>query len=150
MIGFCGTVTHQLDEKFRVRIPSKYFPKAEDGSELEDKSGVKLLFMMGPGCISVYTESALNNRCERLMNVDRTNFDAVSAERVIRSSIEELETDKQGRVVLPASLRTFAKIEKDLVSVGMGDHFEIWAKKEYERALLNMSYERASTIVGFF
>ena len=38
------------------------------------------------------------------------------------------EVDKQGRILLPASLREYAGIEKDAVLVGMGSRIEIWSK----------------------
>ena len=148
-IGLTGTVNHQLDEKCRVRIPSKFLPK--EAQAKEDKSGLEFFFMAGAqGCISVYTKEALAERLGKMRaNEDKTQ-DVVEAKRKILASIEEVETDKQGRIVVPANLRTFAKINKDLVSIGVDDHFEIWAKEEHEKQDPNMSYERAYSIVGFF
>ena len=40
--------------------------------------------------------------------------------------------DKQGRILLPANLREFAGIEKDVVSVGVYSRVEIWSKERYE------------------
>ena len=151
LLGFSGTIYHQLDEKSRVRIPSKFFPKAEGGAELEDKTGKIFYFMAGSqGCISVYTREALEERLQKLLSIPDDNADVVKAKRKIMGSIEEVETDKQGRTVVPANLRALAKITKELVSIGVGDHFEIWAKEEYDKNDLDMSYDRANSIVGFF
>lgn len=149
MVGFNGTVSHQIDEKFRVRIPSKFWPKGEENEE--DKSGKEFYFMAGPqGCIRVYRKEALDERLNRMREVPSNSLDKMNAKRKILGSIESVETDKQGRVVIPANLRAYAKITRDLISVGMDDHFEIWAKDEYERMDLNMSFERAYLEVGFF
>lgn len=149
MIGFNGTVYHQVDDKGRVRIPSKFFPK--DAESEEDKSGRKFVFMAGPqGCIAVYLPESLEERIERLRNLPNDSVMIVSAKRKILGSIEYVETDKQGRVVIPTNLRDHAKIGRELVSVGMDDHFEIWSKAEFERQDMEMSFDRAYSEIGFF
>lgn len=58
--------------------------------------------------------------------------------RLLNSSAEDALTfDVQGRVVIPASLRTEAKIELDtqVLLVGCGNRLEIWPPKEYEKFL---------------
>ena len=48
--------------------------------------------------------------------------------------MEEVNRDGQGRVIIPKALRREAEIEKDVVTVGMGDYIEIWAKEvRFER-----------------
>ena len=51
-----------------------------------------------------------------------------------------LQSDRQGRVPLPSTLRNYARINinEDVVVTGMGDFLEIWAKEEWmnESALL--------------
>lgn len=43
----------------------------------------------------------------------------------------EVDLDDQGRFVIPENLRNFAKIKKELIFVGAGDHFEVWDKDEW-------------------
>ncbi len=42
--------------------------------------------------------------------------------------------DKQGRILLPAVLRDFAKIEKDAVLVGVGSRIEIWSRDVWNQS----------------
>ena len=156
--AFSGTVYHQVDDKGRVRIPSKFFLKADGEEEAEttekneDKNySMPLYFMAGTqGCISVYMKDALEARLQALREIPNTSERVVMAKRKIMSSVERLETDKQGRVVIPTALRTYAKINKELVTVGMDDHFEIWAKEVYEPMDAEMSFSSAYGEVGFF
>ena len=41
------------------------------------------------------------------------------------------ELDKQGRILLPATLRKFAGIEKDVVLAGLLNHIEIWSEERW-------------------
>ena len=43
-----------------------------------------------------------------------------------------MEADKQGRILLPASLREFAGLDKDVVLVGVGSRIEIWSREKWE------------------
>ncbi len=150
--SFCGRAEHQLDDKGRVRIPSKFFPKREDGEDDGKGYAMKFYFMPGTqGCISVYLKDALDARLEKkLRNVENDTAESVKSKRKILSSIELVETDKQGRAVIPNTLRTSAKIVKDLITVGMDDHFEIWAKEQYDLVNGDMTFAQAYSMVGFF
>lgn len=151
MNGFGGTVFHQVDEKGRVRIPAKFLSKCTSGAVPGIEGAYRLTFMAGAhGCISVYLEQDLNVRLERLNAQPDNNSKTVMAKRKIIGSIEDIETDRQGRAVIPPALRQYAQINKDLVSVGVGDHFEIWAKENYEKINDDVSYENAYETVGFF
>lgn len=150
MNGFSGTVYHQVDEKGRVRIPSKIFPKAEKEGE-EQNCVIKVTLMAGAqGCISVYRQEELAVRLEKLRAISDSDKRAVAAKRKILGSIAELETDKQGRVVIPIPLRAYAQIKKEVVTIGMDDHFEIWAKEVFDKMDSEMSFEEAYSEVGFF
>ncbi|MBO4220759.1 MAG: division/cell wall cluster transcriptional repressor MraZ, partial [Clostridia bacterium] len=52
--------------------------------------------------------------------------------RFLFSSAVEVQTDKQGRIVLPAELIEYAEIKKTAVIVGVGNHVEIWSDKNWE------------------
>lgn len=147
-----GTVYHQLDDKGRVRIPSKFFPKSDEKAEDDRRDfTMKFYFMAGSqGCISVYLKDALDRRINAMRDVANSSAGIVQSKRKILASIEPVVTDKQGRTVIPPSLRGYAKIVKELVSIGVDDHFEIWAKEEYDKQDSNISYERAYSEVGFF
>ena len=43
-----------------------------------------------------------------------------------------MEVDKQGRILIPASLKDFAALLKDVVLIGVGSRVEIWSKERYE------------------
>ena len=42
--------------------------------------------------------------------------------------------DKQGRILIPGSLRAYANLEKEVTLVGVGSRVEIWNREAWENA----------------
>ena len=61
-----------------------------------------------------------------------TNNSARQFKRFFNSGAVKCETDAQGRVIIPQTLRTFANIEKDVVIIGNGEKAEIWNKEAWD------------------
>lgn len=55
-----------------------------------------------------------------------------------------VEVDKQGRILLPAVLREFADITKDVVLVGVGSRVEIWSRERWEGTVTYQDMEEIS------
>ena len=43
-----------------------------------------------------------------------------------------IDIDKQGRALIPATLREFAKIDKDVILAGLLNRIELWSKERYD------------------
>ena len=137
---FGGTVSHQLDGKNRIRIPSKF----------RSKLGDDFYFMARPdGCIGVYPKAALDATIERLRAITTGNPEKLKALRIVMSSIEDAKEDDHGRIILSAELRKHANIVKDVITNGVGDYLEIWAKDAFEGYSNGMSFDDACTILDF-
>jgi MraZ protein len=52
--------------------------------------------------------------------------------RYVIAGVTECPVDKQGRILLPPTLRAGMGIEKDVAVVGMLRHFEIWDKNAWD------------------
>lgn len=147
-----GMVVHQIDDKSRVRVPTKFFPESggKEVDEKEDRSGVRFSMIVGPqGSINVYEEAVLDRWLVKKMEEQENSEDGLDSIRKIFSSVERVETDKQGRIIIPPQLKTYAKITKEVVSVGIFDHFEIWSKDKYEERNSEITYESAFKRIGY-
>ena len=49
--------------------------------------------------------------------------------RKLFSQASECKLDSQGRVIVPANLKSYARIDKDLVTLGAMDKIEVWSKE---------------------
>jgi MraZ protein len=59
--------------------------------------------------------------------------------RVFIGGAHECTCDRQDRILIPPSLRQYANLNKDIVLVGVLDHFEIWSRENFENEELMLS-----------
>lgn len=121
---FMGEFNHSVDEKGRLIMPAKF------------REGLGLNFVITKGldnCLFVYPKPEWQNLEVKLKSLPVTNTSARAFSRFFFSGATEAELDKQGRVLLPPNLREYAKLDRDLVVIGVSNRVEIWSKAEWER-----------------
>ncbi len=139
---FKGLVEHQLDDKNRLRIPSKFRKEltGEDGKR-------KYSFFRGMhNCICVMADEDLDEMISSI--ADEAISESNQATALFFSSIHSAEEDAQGRVVLPTMLRRISSIEKDIVTLGRGKRLEIWSAEKYYDYICNADYDKALKELG--
>lgn len=132
---FKGMFEHQLDDKNRLRIPSKF------KKELTGENGERSYsFFRGMNrCICVMADEDLDDLLSSVSEEAISESNPASA--MIFSSIFSAEEDAQGRVVLPLALKKMAGIQKDVVTIGRGKRLEIWAADKYNEYLEGIDYD---------
>lgn len=132
---FKGMFEHQIDDKNRLRIPSKF------KKELTGEHGEKTYsFCRGMHrCICVMADDVLD---ETIASISEEGISETSeASTLFFGSIFSAEEDAQGRVVLPAMLKKMAGIQKDIITLGRGKRLEIWAAERYYEYLEGIDYD---------
>lgn len=117
---FMGEYNHTVDAKGRLIVPSKF--REQLGEEFVVTKGLD-------GCLFVYENTEWKALEEKLHALPLTNANARKFSRFFLAGATACEVDKQGRILLPAVLREFAKIDKDAVLVGVGSRIEIWSRE---------------------
>ena len=120
---FMSEYNHTIDAKGRLIIPSKF--REVLGEEFVVSRGMD-------GCLFVYANDDWNAFEQKLTSLPLINKEARQFARFFLAGAAPVELDKQGRILLPAKLREFAGLDKDVVLVGVGSRIEIWSKDKYE------------------
>lgn len=132
---FIGTYRHQTDEKSRLRMPSKF----------KDSLGEGFIVAKGTnGCLFAFSNEEFEALYKKLENVSMFDIEAQKPVRALLSSAFVTETDKQGRILLPQELRNYAKIVKNIVTIGVGNRVEIWAEEVFNEYNTEESYDSAA------
>lgn len=123
---FRSSSFHTIDPKGRVIIPARF----RKVLKADDEYGV--VVSIKDGCIYAYTFSEWKKLEERIRAFKTATMEKFK--RFFLGNACPLTCDKQDRILLPQSLRTYAGIEsKDIVMVGVLDRFEIWSREKWEQ-----------------
>ncbi|MFH0819752.1 MAG: division/cell wall cluster transcriptional repressor MraZ [bacterium] len=120
---FIGEYRHNLDQKGRIAVPSKFRINLKDGAVVT--RGLD-------ECLFLYSKKEWQKLAEKLANlpVGRANSRAFS--RLMLGGAMEVNIDKQGRIILPDYLRSYAGIRKKVVVAGLYNRVEIWDEEKWE------------------
>ena len=123
MQKFMSEYNHTVDTKGRLIVPSKF--REQLGDEFVVTKGMD-------GCLFVYANDDWSAFEQKLTSLPLINKEARKFARFFLAGAAQVEVDKQGRILLPANLRQFAGLEKDVVLVGVGSRIEIWSRENWE------------------
>ena len=114
---FLGTHTPKLDEKGRLILPAKF----------RDDLTAGLVMTKGQErCVVIWSQPEFSRYAESLRERSQNNEKVRAYIRVFFSSAFDDVADKQGRVTIPAPLRQYAGLDRELVVVGADTRIEIW------------------------
>ncbi len=114
---FLGTHTPKLDDKGRLILPAKFREPLSEG----------LVMTKGQErCIVIWADEQFQDYAESLRQRSQNNEKVRAFTRVFFSSAFDDTADKQGRITIPAPLRDWAGLDRDLVVVGADTRIEIW------------------------
>lgn len=123
---FMGEYNHTIDAKGRLIVPAKF--REVLGDQFVVTKGLD-------GCLFVYPDQEWTAFEEKLRTLPLTNKNARQFTRFFLAGAAACEVDKQGRILLPQVLRDFAKLEKDVVLVGVASRIEIWSKEVWDASI---------------
>lgn len=121
---FLGEFQHSLDNKGRLIVPSRF------------REGLGEVFVATKGldnCLFLYPREEWTVIENKLKTLPMARGDARAFVRFFFSGACECEMDKQGRILLPANLREYAGVERDVVSIGIGSRVEVWALEQWQQ-----------------
>ncbi|MDR0960580.1 MAG: division/cell wall cluster transcriptional repressor MraZ [Propionibacteriaceae bacterium] len=118
-----GTWTPRLDEKYRLTLPAKY--------RLELTAEVTVVCEQ-ERCLAIYARDVLDAMMDPINAAPSTRREVREYQRWAQYRAEDATPDKQGRVTLTPTQRTWAGLDKDVVVIGAGNRLEVWNPETWD------------------
>jgi len=123
---FRGVTALTIDSKGRLAMPARY------REVLQLCAGGKLVVTAdSASCLLIYPAPDWEPIQARLMSLSSFNPRTRDLQRLLVGNASDVEIDGAGRILLPAPLRKFAGLEKDVALVGQGARFELWDEEKW-------------------
>lgn len=129
---FRGSSYHTLDEKGRFIIPTRF----RDVIRAKGEDTVMISKM--DGCLVAYTLDEWSKIEERLLAMAEKSRGMRRFRRVFIGEAFLCQCDRQGRVLIPPALRDYGEFDKEIVLVGVLDHFEIWSRAKWDMEKMHL------------
>ena len=123
---FYGEYEHSLDNKGRVIIPAKF------REIFKERYVEKFYITRGlDQCLFVFTEEVWKSQEKKFRELPFTNAESRKFNRLYFSGASEVVCDKQGRILIPEYLKSYAIIKEQVMIIGVSDRIEIWARDKW-------------------
>jgi MraZ protein len=119
---FLGQYRHTIDNKGRLTIPARFRDLLEDGAYILQGFDRNLLVLRSGTFEGIY---------RRLSQLSMTDPAARQLRRLIFSTADRADVDRNGRILIPQFLREVAQVDGEAVFVGAGEYFEIWSPESW-------------------
>lgn len=132
MVQFLGTHQNRLDAKGRVSVPAPFRAALR---ALDDANGTHLVLRPSHQhpCIEAWPSAEFEALSEPLNQLDIFSQAHDDLAASLYSDAFPVEADKEGRIVLPNSLVSYAGLAETVVFMGLGRIFQIWEPEAAER-----------------
>ena len=123
---FHGEYQHRLDPQGRIAVPARYRDAFARGIYLT-KGFDACIWVFTPSDWDTYSAAyaamSPNSRLSRMLR------------RQVFGSTYDAELDRQGRIVIPQTLRAYANLREEVSIVGTGNMLELWDREQWERLI---------------
>ena len=119
-----GRFEHRLDPQRRLTIPLKLFEPMRNPASVSIMRSLRR-----KRCLDVYAKPDWDARLRPFREKPATNELSSDFLREISELTQEVPVDAQNRIRIPEEMLAFAELDTDIVVLGTGACFEIWALK---------------------
>ena len=122
-----GSSYHTIDPKGRFIIPARF------RDVIRASSADRIMLSRMDGGLVAYSLEEWSKIENRILSLAQKSESMRRFRRVFIGGAFECAIDKQDRVLIPPTLRQYAQCDRDVVLVGVLDHFEIWSRTKWEQ-----------------
>lgn len=135
VIMFRGSSFHTIDSKGRIIIPSRFREVIKVGGS------DRIMISRMDRCLVAYPLEEWTKIETRILAMAEKSDAMRRFRRVFVGGAFECNCDKQERILVPAPLRQYAGLEKEIALVGVLDHFEVWSRSSWESENLELEVD---------
>ena len=136
---FQGEFSHTIDDKGRLTLPAKF--RGELSAGLVVTRGLD-------HCLCIYTKAEWDQKSAKITALPYAETAARNFSRFMFSGANELEPDKQGRVLLPTYLRQYAHLGEEAIIAGAGERLEVWNPADWQQVIAEMEKNPGAVAEG--
>ncbi|MBZ4201057.1 MAG: division/cell wall cluster transcriptional repressor MraZ [Methylotenera sp.] len=145
---FRGATSLSLDAKNRLAVPTKHREAL-----LLECAGNLVLTAHPHRCLLLYPQAAWEPIQEKMMALSSFDKQSSALQRLLVGYAEDLTMDSAGRLLVSPVLRDFAGLNKEVMLVGQGSHFELWNMQDWHaqlaQAIQGDAFEMPAELEGF-
>jgi MraZ protein len=145
---FRGATSLSLDAKNRLAVPIKH----REALQL-NCAGNLVLTAHPHRCLLLYPQAAWEPIQTKMMALSSFDKQSSSLQRLLVGFAEDIALDSAGRILVSPVLREFATLDKEVMLVGQGSHFEIWDmvawRKQLSQVLESGDFAMPTELEGF-
>lgn len=127
---FRGATSLSMDAKGRLAVPAKH----RDALHAQSEGGL-VLTAHPHRCLLLYPQPAWEPIQSKVMALSSFDRQSSALQRLLVGFAEDVELDSAGRLLVSPVLREFAGLEKQVMLVGQGSHFELWSVEAWRAQL---------------
>ena len=141
---FRGRFELTIDDKGRVNIPSRF------RETLRERYDERLIVTNFDKCLVAYPFNEWLEIEKKASGLSMMRKEVKRFLRFFISGAAECSLDRQGRILVPPVLRSFAGLERDIVLTGILNRIEIWSRQRWdeELRLSSESFEEVGEVLA--
>ncbi|MCB0317276.1 MAG: division/cell wall cluster transcriptional repressor MraZ [Bdellovibrionales bacterium] len=129
-LSFRGNFTHSIDSKGRVNLPAEFRRVLADNDE--GRIVLTNYISQGARCLEGFGLTGWNKFESKLREKSRFSSKLQQLENFYLSRAAELAVDGSGRILIPAYLKNYAGLEKEITFTSSINGFRIWDRRVWE------------------
>ena len=122
MALFLATHINKLDKKGRTFVPAVW----RAALTTPEFSGIVAMPSTKNACLDGFDINRMQQLAKSLDGFDFYSEEYIAGATTLFGDAQQVSFDSEGRLVLPESLITHAKLSENVAFVGLGQFFQIW------------------------